>query len=127
MGKKRQGRERRKHDRVPLNLLVQFRSDDYDQFFEKYAGDISLGGIFIATDHPREMGSMVYFQFTTKTDGPLIEGLGSVVRVTDGEGGEPRGIGIEFLSLDDQSRSQIHRLIAERESAEKGQDSPVTG
>ncbi len=106
--------ERRKHARVPLNLLVQFRSDDYAHFREKYAPNISTGGMFIETDHPRQLGSMVYFQFTVRDDGPLIEGLGTVVRVVDNPDGSTKGIGIEFVNLDDSSRAVIEGIIRGR-------------
>lgn len=108
--------DRRRHPRVKLNLLVQFRLQSYDQFLTDYASDLSLSGMFLRTDEPKPEGSLLYFQFTTKEDGPLIEGLGRVVRVT--EDGEAPGMGIEFVNVEEPSQSLIREIVEMRASEE---------
>lgn len=106
--------DRRQHPRVELNLLVQFRLKDFDQFLSDYSHDISAGGMFIRTDKPKPEGSMLYFQFTTRKDGSVIEGLGKVVRsVSPGEG-DPAGMGIEFVNLEEPTQNLIHDIISKR-------------
>lgn len=128
MGKKKAGKaagvaavEHRKHPRVPLNLLVQFRVDTYDVFLERFAPNISVGGMFIETDAPREEGTALFFQFVAgDVDDVLIEGMGRVVRVvrTEGaEGGRKVGMGIEFTSLSEGSRARIEALVQGRVAA----------
>ncbi len=105
--------ERRKHPRVPLGLLIQFRFDTFEDFLTEYATDISAGGMFIRTQSPREEGSMVYLQFALR-DGPKIfEGLGRVVRVNPPEDpGRVAGMGVEFVNLDADSRQLIEEILA---------------
>jgi type IV pilus assembly protein PilZ len=103
--------ERRRHRRVKLNLLVQFRLKNYEQFLAEYARDLSKGGMFVRTDDPKPEGSLLYFQFTTRDDGSLIEGLGRVVRVV--EGTEP-GMGIEFVNVEEPSQAVIEEIIGKR-------------
>ena len=45
MGKK--NKNRRRHPRVSLNMLVQLRAKDYDDLLERLAPNISQGGIFV--------------------------------------------------------------------------------
>lgn len=100
------GKDRRKHIRVELNLLVQYRFDTFDDFLSEYAGDISEGGIFIETDEPRPVGTMIYLQFALRDGTQLIEGLGRVVRVSPPGSPQP-GMGVEFENLDRQSQDLI--------------------
>ena len=57
------GENRRRHERVPLTLLVQYRFNSFEDFLAEYSADISAGGMFIRTDDPREEGAMIYLQF----------------------------------------------------------------
>ena len=41
------GKERRKHERVPLGLVVQFRTETYDDLVTTYGSNISHSGMFI--------------------------------------------------------------------------------
>jgi uncharacterized protein (TIGR02266 family) len=104
--------ERRKYPRIPLNLLIQYKFDTFEDFISEYAADISLGGMFIRCDDARDEGAMVYLQFSLKDGTKLIEGLGRVVRVD--RNGKNSGIGVEFVNFDDDSRQMIEAIINER-------------
>jgi PilZ domain len=102
------GAENRKHPRVPLEVLVQVRSESINSFRAVHAKNLSIGGMFIETEEKRPDGSQVYFQFTVKDGGTLIEGLGRIVHVGE------RGMGIEFVSVLEPSASIIRALVDER-------------
>ncbi len=109
------GSEKRKHARTPLNVLVQFRFDTFEDFLAEYSLNISPGGIFIRTDEPREQGSIIYLQFTLRDGSRLIEGMGRVVRVNpSGDASKPSGMGIEFINFDDESMALIAEICATR-------------
>lgn len=105
------GEDRRKFPRVPLNILIQYRFDTFEDFVAEYADDLSLGGMFIRTDDTRDEDTHVYLQFSLKDGTRLIEALGRVVRVVDGEEG---GMGVEFVNLDDDSLALVEAIISER-------------
>ena len=105
------GSDRRKHPRVPLNLLVQYRFDTFDEFMAEYAADLSEGGLFIETDEPREVGEMIYLQFALRDGTRLIEGLGRVARIVPPEGDDPGGMGVEFVSLDGDSQDLVAEAV----------------
>ncbi len=93
---------------------MQYRCDSLEDFLSEYSADISLGGMFIRTEDPRPVGSMIYLQFALKDGSTLIEGLGRVVHVNaPGEGRTP-GMGVEFLNFDDESKAFIEELVASR-------------
>lgn len=109
------GPERRVHPRLQLQMLVQFRSDSMDDFLREFAGNISLGGMFIRTTEPLPHGVMIYLQFQLADGLKLIEGLGKVVHVNPPEHPSP-GMGVEFVNLDDASRGLIEDIMRERAS-----------
>ena len=117
------GDERRRHERVPLSLLVQYRLNTFEDFLAEYSADISVGGMFIRTTEPREEGSMIYLQFWLNDGSKLIEGLGKVVRVNP-PGGDPKrvaGMGVEFVNFDEASMALILEIIESKGTGSKGQ------
>ena len=104
--------EKRRYPRAPLNLLVQYRFDSMEAFLSEVASDISVGGMFIRTEEPREEGALVYLQFWLADGTKLIEGLGRVVRVNrPGDPDRTPGMGIEFVNLDEESTDLIHDIV----------------
>ena len=95
-------------------MLVQLRLKDYEQFLSDHAHDVSESGMFIRTKEPKPAGTMLYFQFTTRDRGSVIEGLGRVVRVVDADGDQPAGMGVEFVNVEEPSASRIRDIIASR-------------
>lgn len=115
------GEDNRQHPRVPLEVLVQVKSDSIAQFRAVHAKNLSVGGMFIATTEgagtmsesgkvaaAKSVGTQVFFQFTVKDGGTLIEGLGKIVHAS------PAGLGVEFVSVLEPSASIIRALVEER-------------
>lgn len=120
--KGKKGVERRKYPRVPLSLLIQYRFDTLEDFLSEYSTNISIGGMFIRTDKPKDEGTLVYLQFYLRDGAKLIEGLGRVVRVNPSDAPDDQaavGMGIEFVNFDEESMVLI-RQIVERNMATAG-------
>jgi len=105
--------ERRSYPRSLLNMVVQFRVRDMDEFMREFAVNLSVGGMFIRTRTPQPEGAMIYVQFQLEDGVKLIEGLARVVRVNPPEAAVP-GMGIEFVIVDSPSRELIEQLVRER-------------
>jgi uncharacterized protein (TIGR02266 family) len=103
----------RKDPRAPLDLLVQVRTSSLEEFRAIHAVNLSAGGMFLRTDDVRPVGSEIYFQLVLETGGPLLEGFGRVVHASAPDAKE-RGMGVEFVSVLEPSRSIIQALVAER-------------
>jgi type IV pilus assembly protein PilZ len=120
--------ERRRHPRVPLSLLIQYRFDTLEDFLAEYSTDISQGGMFIRTDEPHDEGSLVYLQFYLRDGAKLIEGLGKVVRTIrpDPSGATPvtPGMGIEFVNFDEPSMNLIQQIVERNLSRAQGSRTP---
>lgn len=117
MGEQESGQDRRRYPRVPLSLLIQYRFDTLEDFLAEYSTDISIGGMFIRTDQPREVGSLIYLQFYLRDGAKLIEGLGRVVRVSDQEPGRTDGeygMGVEFVNFDAESMKLIEQIVGQQ-------------
>ncbi len=106
--------EKRKYPRVGLDLLVQFRSENVQDFFQDYGRNMSIGGMFIETEQLRELGDEIFFQFSVEAVGPMIEGYGKVVRRQEPTEDAPGGVGIEFSNLSAASKKLIEYIVATR-------------
>jgi uncharacterized protein (TIGR02266 family) len=101
-------------------MLIRHRFDSLEEFIGEHSSDLSMGGLFLRTESLREVGSLVYLQFSLITGETLIEGLGRVVHVSP-PANSPRnsearavGIGIEFVNLDEGSLALIEEIVVQR-------------
>jgi molecular chaperone DnaK len=107
--------DRRVHTRLPLNMLVQFRLRDMNEFMREHAVNLSVGGMFVRCRTPHPQGSMVYVQFCLEDGAKIIEGLAQVVHVNPPDHAVP-GMGLEFVNLDQSSQELIDRIVKTRTS-----------
>src|SRR3954469_21255042 len=108
------GRKDRKHARTPVSLLVQNRFNSLEDFLAEYATNLSPGGIYITTDDPSPVGTMLHLQFSLKDGSRLIEGMGRVAHVHKNAAGQPCGMGVEFVQFDERSMALIARICSGR-------------
>lgn len=115
----RRGVETEREPRVAVAMLVQYRFDALEDFIADYSANLSTTGIFVHTDEPRKVGTAVYLQITLREGARLIEGFGRVARVGRDRG--KMGMGIQFVSFDEDSMALVRRVLAEsRAEAGKG-------
>lgn len=77
--------------------------------------DLSESGCFVHTDDPLPLGADIELKFTVQIEEPvLFEGRGRVVR--HAVAGEPTGMGVEFLELDDTARDVLQKLLLKAEA-----------
>jgi hypothetical protein len=104
--------DRRRHDRRAVELSVVYSSSELE--IEGTTRDLSQSGVFVTSAVFDPPGTAC--NVTLHADGmaPLVV-TGIVRRVVENDGGgEPPGLAVEFLDLDDSARSwidaAIHRL-----------------
>lgn len=103
------GEERRRSDRVDLLVRVEYKT--IDELFSEFARNINEGGLFVETEQPPEIGSPISLQFRIPGAPEPIAAEGRVMRVTDGLGDEPPGMGIQFERLSDHAQDIINELV----------------
>jgi molecular chaperone DnaK len=99
-------------------LLVRLSYGSIDEFVERFAVNMSRGGMFIRTRDPRAVGTALALEVRLQTGEAVIRGEG-VVRWVRTEAVErppaAPGMGVQFTRLDDASRVMVERLVASRE------------
>ena len=117
----------RQGKRTPVTLKIKFKSETLEQFIERYAVDVSQGGIFIRTKEPLAVGTQMKFEFQLRDASPLIAGEGTVVWTRENDPSRPAiapGMGVRFDRLADGSQSVLERILAEK--AKQAPQRPTT-
>jgi uncharacterized protein (TIGR02266 family) len=119
----------RQGKRTPVTLKIKFKSETLEQFIERYAVDVSQGGIFIRTKDPLAVGTQMKFEFQLRDASPLIGGEGTVVWTRENDPSRPAiapGMGVRFDRLGDGSQSVLERILAEKakQAPQRGPSEP---
>ncbi len=107
--------EKRKYKRVPVNAIVLYQIEDYENITEENISrvrsplsvDISAGGLKIETDQKLPEG--IYLKITLSiipTKIP-IDFIGKVMWVRDSQAEGHFYTGIEFVEFNDQSQKKL--------------------
>ncbi len=105
--------ERRRFARVDARLQVKFLFAD--GFFELETEDISLDGMFIATDHLLPVGERIRLVLHIPGKRPAIRGLAEVIRVADEPAdASPAGLGVRFVDLEEDDLATIRDYLGQR-------------
>ena len=107
--------DRRKSQRTDLVVRVDYQT--VDELFSDFARNINEGGIFVETATPHPLGTRVDLQFRLPGSDEPVRIKGTVVRVSEDEGDEPPGVGIEFENLDGPTRQRINQLVRKLRAA----------
>ncbi len=95
------GIENRKSQRIPIQLLVDYRSDGHYLF--DFCRDLGTGGVFIQTSDPLPHGSTVDLTFTIPDSKETLETKGTVIWVQPQIRGRDEltaGMGVQFSEFD---------------------------
>src|SRR5450432_3830487 len=111
-----------KEPRGPTNLRIKFRSASLEQFIERYAVDVSRGGIFIRTREPLAVGTRLKLEFQLQDSAPLLAGEGTVVWIREQDQTRENvtpGMGVRFDKLTAESQPTLERILAEKTRLEQ--------
>lgn len=97
--------KRRRHQRVSVPLLVQYRFGALEEPHFDYALNVSQSGLFISTTVERPAGTKVFIQLTTRDGAHFLQGEGEVVRSQEG------GYAIELTGFDAEARGVLDDLV----------------
>lgn len=108
----KKGRERRRFDRVPVEIEIRYETAD--GFFQDYIRNLSLGGIFIETSKPLPTNTKLKVQFSLPEMSDPIVADGVVVhtlRVGQARNPSVSGMGIRFSELEPSSRQMLESYL----------------
>ena len=99
---------------------MRLRYPDLETFVEKYAPNVTRGGIFLASREPRPVGEVIRFEVLLRQGGPVLSGQGRVTWVKEFNPAEPHrpyGMGVQFLAVDPEARPVLERLLKMKEQS----------
>ncbi|HMG34839.1 MAG TPA: PilZ domain-containing protein [Blastocatellia bacterium] len=108
--------ERRRFERAPINAQVEYEltnSSSGPSRVRRNMANISTGGMFITTEEPIRAGTRMVIRFELPNRHRVIA-VSRVCYVRKGT-----GLGVEFLSLDDEDREEIESYIASLKAGAK--------
>ncbi|MEW6431811.1 MAG: PilZ domain-containing protein [Myxococcota bacterium] len=97
------GKEKRREQRVPVDLWIEAERDG--ELYYQRASNLSVGGAFFAQTIPLPLGTRVTLKFTLPGDAQEIACDGEIVSAKE------LGMGVQFLDLTDADRGRIERLV----------------
>jgi uncharacterized protein (TIGR02266 family) len=98
---------------IPI-VRIQLRYPDEGIFIQRFAPNVTRGGIFLASRSPYPVGAVVGFEVALMQGPPLLRGTGKVTWVREYDPQEPQrahGMGVQFLQVDPDCRPLLGRLL----------------
>ncbi|HEY6003836.1 MAG TPA: TIGR02266 family protein [Anaeromyxobacter sp.] len=121
--------EKRGAPRVGAVLRIRLAFGSMDDFVERYAMNISSGGIFVRTRDPSPPGTELGLDVAIQSGDQVISGRGVVRWTTPPSApGEPHrdpGMGIRFLELTPESRALVDLVVATQGAAARSEEPPL--
>lgn len=110
--------DHRSNSRKAVGLLVKLKYSGVDEFAQRYATNLSDGGMFIRSREPKPVGTELKFRVEIANGERVLQGTGVVrwVRSPDDPAGAP-GMGVQFETLDEASRALVDRMLASGEAS----------
>jgi molecular chaperone DnaK len=122
------GEDKRRERRVEAKLAIRLAFGTVGEFVERYALNVSRGGIFVRSRDPHPVGTRVTLDVQLATGEKVVRGRGVVVRTTapsaPGEARSEPGMGIRFTELDAESRALVDLIVSTRPGAGQGSEPP---
>ncbi len=101
--KQRTFKERRKHERKPFFIVVDYSAEE--RVYKDWIKNISAGGVFIETHMPFSVGQEVSLTFPLPNYQKYIKIIGKVVRI------DLQGIGVRFKMANQDQEKMIKSLL----------------
>ena len=93
------------------SVRLHLKCPDAEDFVERFAPNVTRGGIFLSTRDAREVGRTIRFEIALLDDTVVFAGEGVVTWV------KPKGMGVKFTTLDPATEPMLERLLGRRQAA----------
>jgi uncharacterized protein (TIGR02266 family) len=95
-------------------VRVRLRYVTLDVFVERFAPNVTRGGLFLASRSPRAVGDIFPFEVQLATGEIALAGEGKVIWTKEfdpAQPAKPHGMGVQFVQLSAESRLIVARLL----------------
>ena len=93
------------------SVRLHLKCPDAEDFVERFAPNVTQGGIFLPTRDAREVGATIRFEIALLDDTVVFAGEGVVTWA------KPKGMGVKFTTLDPATEPILERLLSRRAAA----------
>jgi uncharacterized protein (TIGR02266 family) len=100
---------------APVRIRLRYAS--FDALIDKFAPNVTRGGVFIASKTPLPIGSTFAFEIQLAGGEVALAGDGKVTWVKAFDAAaptKPHGMGVQFLRLDSPSRELLNKILARK-------------
>jgi uncharacterized protein (TIGR02266 family) len=100
---------------APVRIRLRYAS--FDAFIDKFAPNVTRGGVFVASRTPLQIGATFAFEIQLAGGEVALAGDGKVtwVKAFDPAAPQkPHGMGVQFLRLDNPSRELLNKILARK-------------
>jgi uncharacterized protein (TIGR02266 family) len=104
---------------APIRIRLRYAA--FDTFIEKFAPNVTRGGVFLASRTPPPVGTTFAFEIQLAGGEVALAGDGKVVWVKPYDPAAPQkahGMGVQFLRLDEPSRRTLNEMLARKGSGQ---------
>jgi molecular chaperone DnaK len=111
--------DKRAGERTPVGLAVRLSYGTLDELVDRFAVNISRGGVFIRTREPKPVGTRLALELRLQGGEVVLRAQG-VVRWIQAESATAQpptapGMGIQFTELDAEARALVERMVTLKE------------
>ena len=102
---------------------MRLRYAAFETFIEKFAPNVTRGGLFLASRTPRPIGEVFQFEVQLAGGEVALAGDGKVTWVREFDPAapnKPHGMGVQFLRLDAPSREVVNQMLARKAGSPTG-------
>lgn len=102
---------------------MRLRYAAFETFIEKFAPNVTRGGLFLASRTPRPIGEEFQFEVQLAGGEVALAGDGKVTWVREFDPAapsKPHGMGVQFLRLDAPSREVVNQMLARKTAGTPG-------
>ena len=96
---------------------MRLRYAAFETFIEKFAPNVTRGGLFLASRTPRPIGEVFQFEVQLAGGEVALSGDGKVTWVREFDPAapnKPHGMGVQFLRLNAPSREVVNQMLARK-------------
>ena len=104
---------RRKFARIYLDSKVKVVFRGTEQRNQLLSQNISEGGLFLASDQLKPIGTKLHFEFRVQDGGETISGFG-IVRWIESDPEKRKGMGIQFVEINPEGKKILSDLFKKK-------------
>ena len=101
------------------SVRLHLKCPDAEDFVERFAPNVTRGGIFLPARDARAVGATIRFEIALLDDTVVFAGEGVVTWA------KPKGMGVKFTTLDPATEPILARLLIRRAAAAAAPESPA--